>query len=152
MLKDSVQISRLFIMLLYHTTPNKRSLASSIWRFPILLLYFDHRLMKVLLIIFLAGNMYRACLFGVQISDISNQEKRKRLQTLIIISVAFDAKNYYSGLFYSSSTLERVSSFLKKIAQTINLAESCLVPLFPELLLPALHSINLHVVSSVEYT
>ena len=30
---------------------------------------------------FLAGNMYRACLFGVQISDISNQEKRKRLQT-----------------------------------------------------------------------
>ena len=49
--KDSVQISRLFIMLLYHTPPNKRSLASSIWRFPILLLYFDHRFMKVLLII-----------------------------------------------------------------------------------------------------
>ena len=25
--------------------------------------------------------MYRACLFGSQISDISNEEKRKRLQT-----------------------------------------------------------------------
>ena len=56
LLKDSVQISRYFI---------KRSLASSSWHFPILLLYFDHRLMKVLLII-LAGNMYRACLFGAQ--------------------------------------------------------------------------------------
>ena len=52
--------------------------------------------------------------------------------------------NYYnSGLFYSSSTLERVSSFLTKISQTINLAGSCWVPLFPELLLSALHSISL---------
>ena len=67
-------------ILLYHTPPNKRSLASSIWRFPILFLYFDLRLMKVLLII-LGENMYRACLFGAQISDISNSEKRKRLQT-----------------------------------------------------------------------
>ena len=80
------------------------------------------------------------------------KETPDRYGNLIIVSVAFDAKNYYSGLFYSSSTLERVSSFLKKIAQTINLAESCLVPLFPELLLPVLHSINLHVVSSVVYT
>ena len=47
LLKDSVQISRYFI---------KRSLASSGWHFPILLLYFDHRLMKVLLII--SGGKY----------------------------------------------------------------------------------------------
>ena len=47
LLKDSVQISRYFI---------KRSLASSSWHFPILLLYFDHRLMKVLLII--SGGKY----------------------------------------------------------------------------------------------
>ena len=67
----------------------------------------------------------------------------------IIISVAFNFKNYYSGLFYSiiildySILLERVSSFLKTISQTNNLAGSCWVPLFPELLLSALHSINL---------
>ena len=42
--------------LLYPTPPNKRSLASSSWHFPILLLYFDHRLMKVLLII--SGGKY----------------------------------------------------------------------------------------------
>ena len=33
--------------------------------------------------------------------------------------------------------------FLKKISQTINLSDSCWVPLFPELLLPALQSVNL---------
>ena len=39
--------------------------------------------------------MYRACLFGTQISDISNQEKRKRLPTgkKTFFSVAFDVKN-----------------------------------------------------------
>ena len=41
---------------LYHTPPNKRLPASGIWLFPILLLYFDHRLMKVLLII--SGGKY----------------------------------------------------------------------------------------------
>ena len=46
-------------------------------------------------------------------------------------------------MFYSGSTLERVNSFLKKISQTINLAGSCWVLLFPELLLSALHIINL---------
>ena len=51
-------------------------------------------------------------------------------------------KIYYSGLFYSSSTLKRVSSFLKRISQTINLAGSYWVPLFPELLLSVLHSIK----------
>ena len=63
---------------------------------------------------------------------------------MLIISVVFDVRNYYSGLFYSRSTLERVSSFLKKILQTINLAGSCWVSLFPELLLSALHSVNLY--------
>ena len=89
--------------------------------------------------------MSRACLFGTQISDISNQEKRNILPTgkKTFISVAFDVKNYYSGIFYSTSTVERVNSLLKKILQTINLAGSCWVPLFPELLLSALHSINL---------
>ena len=43
-------------ILLYQTPPNKLSLASSIWCFPILLLHFDHRLMKVLLII--SGGKY----------------------------------------------------------------------------------------------
>ena len=45
--------------------------------------------------------MYRACLFGAQISDISNREKRRdsrQVRNLIIISVAFDFKNYDSGL------------------------------------------------------
>ena len=89
--------------------------------------------------------MYRACLFGAQISDISNQEKRKRLPTgkKTFFSVAFDVKNYYSGLFYSRSTVESVNSLLKKILQTINLAGSWWVPLFPELLLSVLHSIAL---------
>ena len=35
-------------------------------------------------------------------------------------------KNYYSGLFYSRSTVKRVNSLLKKILQTINAAGSCL--------------------------
>ena len=89
--------------------------------------------------------MYRACLFGAQISDISNQEKRKRLPTgkKTFFSVAFDVKNYYSGLFYSRSTVESVNSLLKNILQTINLAGSWWVPLFPELLLSVLHSIAL---------
>ena len=89
--------------------------------------------------------MYRACLFGTQISDISNQEKRNILPTgkKTFISVAFDVKNYYSGIFYSQSTVERVNSLLKKILQTINLAGSCWVPLFPELLLSVLQSIAL---------
>ena len=89
--------------------------------------------------------MYRACLFGTQISDISNQEKRNILPTgkKTFISVAFDVKNYYSGIFYSRSTVERVNSLLKKILQTINLAGSCWVPLFPELLLSVLQSIAL---------
>ena len=71
--------------------------------------------------------MYRACLFGTQISDISNQEKRNILPTgkKTFISVAFDVKNYYSGIFYSRSTVERVNSLLKKILRTINLAGSC---------------------------
>ena len=43
-------------ILLYHTPPNKLSLVFSIWYFPILLLHFDHRLMKVLLII--SGGKY----------------------------------------------------------------------------------------------
>ena len=63
--------------------------------------------------------MYRTCLFGAQISDISNQEKgrdSRQVRNLIIISVAFDVKNYDSGLFYSRSKLERVSSFLKKFS------------------------------------
>ena len=90
--------------------------------------------------------MSRACLFGTQISDISNQEKRNILPTgkKTFISVAFDVKNYYSGIFYSTSTVERVNSLLKKILQTINLAGSCWVPLFPELLLSVLQSIALH--------
>ena len=89
--------------------------------------------------------MSRACLFGTQISDISNQEKRNILPTgkKTFISVAFDVKNYYSGIFYSTSTVERVNSLLKKILQTINLAGSCWVPLFPELLLSVLQSIAL---------
>ena len=89
--------------------------------------------------------MSRACLFGTQISDISNQEKRNILPTgkKTFISVAFDVKNYYSGIFYSRSTVERVNSLLKKILQTINLAGSCWVPLFPELLLSVLQSIAL---------
>ena len=89
--------------------------------------------------------MYRACLFGAQISDISNQEKRNILPTgkKTFISEAFDVKNYYSGIFYSRSTVERVNSLLKKILQTINLAGSCWVPLFPELLLSVLQSIAL---------
>ena len=47
--------------------------------------------------------MYRACWFGTQISDISNLEKRNILPTgkKTFISVAFDVKNYYSGIFYS---------------------------------------------------
>ena len=59
--------------------------------------------------------MYRACLFAIQISD-SNQEKRKRLPTgkKTFFSVAFDVKSYYSRLFYSRSTVERVNSLLKK--------------------------------------
>ena len=89
--------------------------------------------------------MSRACLFGTQISDIINQEKRNILPTgkKTFISVAFDVKNYYSGIFYSTSTVERVNSLLKKILQTINLAGSCWVPLFPELLLSVLQSIAL---------
>ena len=89
--------------------------------------------------------MSRACLFGTQISDISNQEKRNILPTgkKTFISVAFDVKNYYSVIFYSTSTVERVNSLLKKILQTINLAGSCWVPLFPELLLSVLQSIAL---------
>ena len=68
--------------------------------------------------------MYRACLFGAQISDISNQEKRNILPTgkKTFISEAFDVKNYYSGIFYSRSTVE---------------------PLFPELLLSVLQGIAL---------
>ena len=91
--------------------------------------------------------MHRSCLFGAQISDISNREKgrdSRQIRNLIIISVAFDVKNYDSGSFYSRSTLERVSSFLQKFSRTINLAGSCWVPLFPELLLSALNSINLY--------
>ena len=45
--------------------------------------------------------MYRACLFGAQISHISKQEKgrdSRQVRNLIIISVAFDVKNYDSGL------------------------------------------------------
>ena len=63
-------------IVLYHTPPNKLSQAFSIWRFPILLLHFDHRLMKVLLII----SVPRMFVWR-PISDISNHEKRKRLQT-----------------------------------------------------------------------
>ena len=43
-------------ILLYHTPSNKLSLAFSIWHFPILLLHFDHCLMRVLLII--SGGKY----------------------------------------------------------------------------------------------
>ena len=63
--------------------------------------------------------MYRACLFGAQINDISNQGKRKRLQTgikehLTIISVAFDVKNYYSELFCSTVNTRESQLFSQK--------------------------------------
>ena len=84
----------------------------------------------------------RVCLAPRSVTSIITKEKRKRQVRKL--------NNYisniwcYSGLFYSRSTLERVSSFLKKILQTINLAGSCWVSLFPELLLSALHSVNLY--------
>ena len=37
----------------------------------------------------------------------------------MIISEAFDVKNYCSALFCSGSTLERVSSFLKKFRRQL---------------------------------
>ena len=61
--------------------------------------------------------MYRACLFGAQISDISDQEKgrdSRQVRNLIIISVAFDVKNCYSGLFYSTGQHSRESALFSK--------------------------------------
>ena len=61
----------------------------------------------------------------------------------MIISEAFDVKNYCSALFCSGSTLERVSSFLKKFRRQLTSLGHAGSPCFSELLLAALHSISL---------